>query len=89
MEKLRNGKWREDMATTKEFNDTVSEIRAIVTKYNWQDEVVRLYSTVDRLGDLINSDGWRNFHMYTTSSKRILISEVNGLIDILNYWVGC
>lgn len=87
MEKLRNGKWKTDIATKEEFNNAVAEIRAIVAKYNWQDKIIHPYAFATKIGDFINGDGWTNFHQYTFSSKQILIDEVNGLIDILNHWV--
>lgn len=85
MEKLRTGKWKTDIATKEEFYNTVNGIKSVVAKYNWHDKIIHPYSFATTIGKFIS--GWTDFEKCTISSKRILIAEVNGLIDILDHWV--
>lgn len=86
MEKLRSGKW--NMATSEEFAKAVEWVRETVRRYNWQDKVIRPYSFAEKVEDFIYSDGWTNYEQYTGSSRRLLISEVNGMIEILEHWIA-
>lgn len=85
MEKLRNGKWKTDIATKEEFYKVVNQVKEVVEKYNWGEKVIHPYSWGIKINDFVN--GWKDYERCTFSSKRILILEVNGLIDILEHWV--
>lgn len=86
MEKLRYGKWSENMATAQEFSEKVEDIKEMVKAHGWENRKVCPYGTWEKVSDLVA--GWRNIRLdeYSPSSKRILIVEVNGLIEILNIW---
>jgi len=86
MTSLKNGKWNHQIATTEEVNEAVKEIKAMITKYHWEDKAVHPYSYTMNIMELVESDGWKNFKQYTFSSKQLIISEINGLINILNRW---
>ena len=86
MTPLKNGKWNHQIATAEEVNKAVEEIKAIITKYHWEDNTVHPYSYTMNIMELVESDGWKNFKQYNFSSKQLIISEINGLIGILNQW---
>lgn len=84
VEKIRNGKWREDIATAEEFESAVNEIKSVVSKYGWGDRLVHPYGYAVKINALIKQ--WADYEKFSFSSKKIMISEMNGLIDILNKW---
>lgn len=86
IEKLRNGKWSEDIATAKEFNAKVNEIKAAVKEHGFEGKTIRPYSYRTTVGEFI--DGWQDFARCSFPSKRVIISEVNGLIDLINIWTS-
>lgn len=83
---LKNGKWNHQIATVEEVSAAIEEIRAMIAKYHWEDKTVHPYSYTMNIMELVESDGWKNFKQYTFSSKQLIISEINGLIGILNQW---
>ena len=56
-----------------------------IVKYHWEDREVHPY------GFAINVIGFlkpaTEYSSYTSSSKGIILSELNGFIDILNEWI--
>ena len=88
MNKLNNGKWNHQMATSAEVKKAVKEIKAMISKYHWEDKSVHPYSYSMNIMKLVESDGWKNYDQYTFSSKQQIISEINGLIHTLNIWEG-
>lgn len=84
MEKVRNGKWRDDIATAEEFESAVSEIQNLVSKYGWGDRLIHPYGFAIKIRSFIKN--WEGYEKFTFSSKKIMISEMNGLINILNKW---
>ena len=88
MNTLKNGRFKEYMATTEEVIKTVKEIKALVTKYHWEDKkFFGPYGEKTTVGEFINNDGFKNFNQYSFSSKGILISELNGFIEYcINPW---
>lgn len=84
MEKVRIGKWAEDIATAEEFESAVAEIKAKIEQYGWADRIVHPYGCAERVGDMVNT--WEGYVDFTLSSKQIMVKELNGLIDILNKW---
>jgi len=86
MNKLSNGKWSHQTATVGEVSEVISQIREMVSEYGWGDRTIRPYAYTMTVNDLIYSDGWNNFKQYTSSSKHLIISEINGLIDMLVHW---
>lgn len=86
MEKLRNGKWSHQKASAEEVAQVVEEIKAMIAKYGWEERTVRPYSYSMTLKELVESDGWNNFKHYNASSRQLIISEINGVIEMLNIW---
>lgn len=85
MEKIRNGKWREDVATAAEFEAAVSEMKSIAEEHGFWERAVYPYSWKTTVKEMI--DSWEDFAAFTLSSRKIMIQEANGLIEMLNYWV--
>ena len=84
MEKLRNGKWDSDKATAEEMAKAVNEIRGYINKYNWNNKVVFPYGYGINIIEFL--DGFADYKYCTSSSKSIMIQELNGLIKIVNTW---
>lgn len=84
MEKVRIGKWKDDIATAEEFESAVDEIKAKIEQYGWADRIVYPYGHAERVGDMVNT--WEGYANFTFSSKQIMLRELNWLIDILNKW---
>lgn len=85
MKTLRNGKWNTDVATAAEVAETLAELEAVIEKYGWQNRTLHIYSFSEKLVDLV--ERWKDFSQCTFSSKQILISEINGAVEILTEWV--
>lgn len=85
MEKIRNGRWREDVATPAEFEAAVSEMKSIAEEHGFWERAVYPYSWKTTVKEMIAS--WEDYAAFTLSSREIMIQEANGLIDLLNYWV--
>ena len=87
IEKIRTGKWADDIATAEEFKGAVNKISEAVNRYGWGKKVVFPYGWETTLEEFITEHDIDDFDRYTISSKRALIAEVNGLIGILNVWL--
>ena len=85
MERLSNKKFQ--MASAEAVATTVAEIKAICEKYNFWDREASPYSFRMTVRELVESKGWTDFSQYTYDSKQIIISEINGFMDILEHWV--
>ena len=84
MEKVRNGKWKDDIATAEEFESAVTEIENVISRYGWGDRLIHPYGFAIKISKFIKN--WKDYESFSFSSKKIMISEINGLIDILNKW---
>lgn len=84
MTTLRNGKWNHQIATNEEVNQVIQEIENMINKYNWKERTLSPYSHRTNIMELVK--GWKLFSKCTFSSKQIIISEINGAIEILNAW---
>lgn len=86
MEKLRNGRFKYQMATADEVKKTVNEIKMILAKYGWGEKTVMPYGYGIKLDNLV--ENWKDFERCTIDSQQIIISEINGTIDhVLNKWL--
>lgn len=85
VEKLRSGKWVNQLATAEEVNSKVNEIMGLVTKYHWEKRNIFPYNYPINLVEFL--EGAEFYWNCTTSSKRVFLSEINGLIEIINKWV--
>lgn len=87
MNKIRTGKWADELATKEEFRKAVEEITDTVIRNNWSDKNVYPYGHKENIMKFIQSWDVDGYQKYSVSSKQIMIKEVNGLIDILNNWM--
>lgn len=86
MDKLRNGRFRHQMATADEVKKTVEEIKMILAKYGWGDKKVMPYGYGIKLDELVKN--WEDFERCTIDSQQIIIDEINGTIEhALNHWL--
>lgn len=84
MEKLKNGRYQ--IASAEEVIKAVEEIEGYIEKYGWQDKVVKPYSTWIKLPEFIKP--FKDYERYTYSSKEVMLSELNGLIEYyINPWL--
>ena len=86
MDKLRNGRWAHQRATSEEVYATLEEIKTAVKTYGWEDEKLTPYGYGIKISELIKS--WEGFKQCTAMSKEIIIAEMNGSIEILNHWLA-
>lgn len=86
MTKLNNGKWNHQVASVEEVKEAVDQIKALISKYHWEDKRVYISSHSSNIMKLVESDGWNNFKSYTFSSKQLIIGEINIVIDYINIW---
>lgn len=86
MKKLKNGRWKHQKATNEEIRKTLDEMKSVVDTYGWELEKLSPYGYDIKIGDLLKS--WEAFDKCTSMSKEIMISEINGTIEILNHWVS-
>ena len=84
VEKLRTGKWANQLATQEEVEDKVREIMVLVTKYGWENENIHPYGFPINVLKFLEK--YETYSLYTHSSKQILLAEINGAIDIFNMW---
>lgn len=75
-------------STVAEVKDVVAEIRQICERYDFWNREVRPYSWRMTVRELVESNGWRDYEHYTSSSKAIIRQEINGFVDILEHWVA-
>lgn len=75
-------------STVAEVKGVVAEIRQICDQYDFWDREVRPYSWKMTVRELVESNGWRDYEHYTSSSKSLLRQEINGFADILEHWVA-
>lgn len=87
MNKIRTGKWADELATKEEFRKAVEEITDTVIRNNWSDKNVYPYGHKENVMKFIQSLDVDGYQKYSVSSKQIMIKEVNGLIDTLNNWM--
>lgn len=86
MDKLKNGRWSHQRATSEDVYKTLDEMKAAVNTYGWENETLSPYGYGIKISELIKS--WEGFKQCTPSSKSIIIAEMNGAIDILNHWLA-
>lgn len=85
LEKLRSGKWAHEKATAEEVGAVLEKIRGYVAEYGWEKRKVCPYSYWVYILDFLDSfDGYEHF---TSVSKSVALSEINGCIDIVNGWL--
>lgn len=65
----------------------VAEIHQICDRYDFWNREVHPYSWRMTVRELVESNGWRDYEHYTSSSKAIIRQEINGFADILEHWV--
>ncbi len=83
--KLRNGRWSETRATAEEFNSKIAELKSIVSQYGFGDWIIRPYSFNMTVNEFL--EGYDDFDKCSFPSRGVMISEVNGFINILNKWL--
>lgn len=84
MEKLKNGRYQ--IASAEEVIKAVEEIEGYIEKYGWQDKVVKPYNAWIKLPEFIKP--FKDYERYTYSSKEVMLSELNGLIEYyINPWL--
>lgn len=85
IEKMKNGKWENAIVTPEAFDRKVDEISEVIDRFGFNDRKVCMYSTWETVDKLL--EGWKDYEQCTFSSKKVLISEVNGFIKIMNAWI--
>lgn len=63
----------------------VEELRGYVNRYDWGDWEIHLYGYPVKVSKFL--DGFEDFARYTSSSRDIMRSEMNGFIKIINKWI--
>ena len=85
IEKLRTGKWNNQLATAEEMQAKVVEVKEYVDRYDWGDKVIHPYSFGVKIDEFL---GWfTDYAKCTHSSKQLHLSEMNGFIEIINKWI--
>ena len=85
IEKLRTGKWANQLATAEEMAAKVQEIRGYVNKYGWENTNVHPYNYPINIVEFL--DGFADYRRCTHMSKQVMLAEINGLIEIINHWI--
>jgi alkylated DNA repair dioxygenase AlkB len=70
-----------------EVKGVVAEIHQICEQYDFWNREVHPYSFKMIVRELVESNGWRDYEHYTSSSKSIIRQEINGFANILEHWV--
>lgn len=83
MDKLRNDKWHK--ATAAEVIKATEEIERYIEKYGWQERTVAPYGWSIKVTELIKP--YKDYDLCSYSSKALILSELNGLIHIINGWL--
>lgn len=80
---LKKIKWN-DIDRVGQVNEFVAEARRMIAEYGWENETVFPYSFPVKITDMIDrlEDIWE----YESSSKELIVAEVNGLVTIMNKW---
>ena len=84
LNKLKTGKFVNNLATTEEVNAFVQEATRMVNTYGWQERTVCPWSVPEKVTKTIAYIS--DFSHCTFSSKQMLITLANGLVHTLNAW---
>lgn len=79
MQKLSKG------ATAEEFKAVVDEINACIVKYGWAGKKIYPYGRAEDLVEFMKH--FEHYKEYTRSSKSLMVSELNGLVKIVEVWI--
>ena len=84
LEKLRNGKYANKIATADEVKSFVEEAERMVRIYGWEERDVFPWSVPEKVTKTIRYIA--DYPQCTFSSKQMLISLANGLVNVMNAW---